>query len=52
MKVEVGEELEIVVGKSHLVMRKDGSVILNGTKFIFTASGPVEVYGSVIDPAR
>ena len=49
MKIEVGEELEIVVGKSHLVMRKDGSVILNGTRFVFTASGPVEVYGSVID---
>jgi type VI secretion system secreted protein VgrG len=49
MKIEVGDELEIVVGKSHLVMRKDGSVILNGSKFVFTASGPVEVYGSVID---
>ena len=48
-KVVVGDEYVIEVGKSRLVMDKDGNVTLTGTKFNFTASGPVQINGKVID---
>lgn len=47
--IEVGDELEIKVGESVLVMRSDGTVILNGTQFSFTASGPVQIIGKDVD---
>lgn len=47
--IEVGDELEIKVGQSVLVMRSDGTVILNGTQFSFTASGPVQIIGKDVD---
>jgi type VI secretion system secreted protein VgrG len=49
MLVTVGREFKIVVGKSVLVMDKDGNVTILGTNFNFTASGPVTINGKVID---
>ncbi|MFG5380942.1 type VI secretion system Vgr family protein [Yoonia sp. R2-816] len=48
-KTVVGEEYVIEVGKSKLVMKSDGTVILRGVRFNFEASGPVNVVGKVID---
>lgn len=48
-KTIVGEEYVIEVGKSKLVMKSDGTVILTGVRFNFEASGPVQVVGKVID---
>ena len=48
-KTEVGEEFVIKVGKSELILREDGTVILLGSNFNFTASGPVQINGSVVD---
>ncbi len=48
-KTTVGEEFVIEVGKSKFIMRKDGTVIILGTNFNFTASGPVQINGSVVD---
>jgi len=39
----------IEVGKSRLIMRKNGEVVINGTKFNFTASGAVQINGKVVD---
>ncbi|MCX8254975.1 Type VI secretion system secreted protein VgrG [Beijerinckiaceae bacterium RH AL1] len=47
--VTVGEELIIRVGQSSLTMRSDGTVIILGTNFNFTASGPVQINGEVVD---
>ena len=48
-KTVVGEEYVIEVGKSKMVMREDGTIILLGTRFNFTASGPVQINGEVVD---
>jgi type VI secretion system secreted protein VgrG len=48
-KVVVGNEFILEVGKSKLIMRKDGTVIILGTNFNFTASGPVQINGEVVD---
>ena len=47
--ITAGDELEITVGKSSLVMKSDGTVLINGTKFDFTASGPVAINGKDVD---
>jgi type VI secretion system secreted protein VgrG len=44
-----GEELSITVGKASLVMKADGTVIINGTQFNFEASGPVQISGKDVD---
>jgi type VI secretion system secreted protein VgrG len=48
-KTIVGEEYVIEVGKTKLIMRADGTVILKGVRFNFEAEGPVQVVGKVID---
>lgn len=47
--INAGDELEITVGKSTLVMKSDGTVLINGTKFDFSASGPVQISGKDVD---
>lgn len=49
ISISAGDELEISVGASSLVMKSDGSVIINGTKFNFEASGPVQISGKDVD---
>jgi type VI secretion system secreted protein VgrG len=48
-KVIVGEEFVIECGASKFIMRKDGTVIILGTHFNFTASGPTQINGKVVD---
>lgn len=48
-KITVGDELVIEVGSARLQMKKDGTIILQGMKFNFTASGPVQINGAVVD---
>ncbi len=47
--IDVTDELTITVGKSSLVMKADGTVLINGTRFDFTASGPVAINGKDVD---
>lgn len=47
--IDAGDEFVVTVGKSMLVMRSDGSVIINGTTFNFSASGPVQINGKDVD---
>ena len=48
-KLIVGEEFVIECGASKFIMRKDGTVIILGTHFNFTASGPTQINGKVVD---
>jgi type VI secretion system secreted protein VgrG len=48
-KTIVGEEFVIECGASKFIMRKDGTVIILGTNFNFTASGPTQINGVVVD---
>ncbi|MDK4741171.1 type VI secretion system tip protein TssI/VgrG [Rhizobium sp. CNPSo 3464] len=48
-KVIVGEEFVIECGASKFIMRQDGTVIILGTHFNFTASGPTQINGKVVD---
>ncbi len=48
-KTIVGEEFVIECGTSKFIMRKDGTVIILGTQFNFTASGPTQMNGTVVD---
>ncbi|WP_018238728.1 type VI secretion system tip protein TssI/VgrG [Ensifer sp. BR816] len=48
-KTIVGEEFVIECGASKFIMRKDGTVIILGTNFNFTASGPTQINGRVVD---
>lgn len=48
-KVIVGEEFVIECGASKFIMRSDGTVIILGTHFNFTASGPTQINGIVVD---
>jgi type VI secretion system secreted protein VgrG len=45
----VGEEYVIEVGKSTMIMKNDGTVIIKGVKFHFEAEGPFQQIGKVID---
>jgi type VI secretion system secreted protein VgrG len=47
--ITVGDELEIKVGKAILTMKSDGTVLINGTRFDFSASGPVAINGKDVD---
>ncbi|NIA00584.1 type VI secretion system Vgr family protein [Massilia sp. CCM 8734] len=49
ISITAGEELSITVGKASLVMKADGSVTINGSKFNFEASGPVQISGKDVD---
>jgi len=48
-KIIVGSKLEIIVGASKLVMEAGGKVTIEGTEFLFSASGNVKINGAVID---
>ncbi len=48
-KLIVGDEFVIECGASKFIMRKDGTVIILGTHFNFTASGPTQINGVVVD---
>ncbi|MCY2967095.1 MAG: type VI secretion system tip protein TssI/VgrG [Planctomycetota bacterium] len=48
-KVIVGSKLEIICGSSRLVMEAGGKVTIEGTEFLFSASGNVQVKGAIID---
>lgn len=48
-KVIVGSKLEIIVGASKLVMEAGGKVTIEGTEFLFSATGNVKVNGAIID---
>ena len=56
-KIAVGKSFDITVvdsfsitcGKSKLTMDKTGSVTINGAKFDFEASGPVQITGDTVD---
>ncbi|WMD22109.1 type VI secretion system tip protein TssI/VgrG [Achromobacter seleniivolatilans] len=48
-RIDAGDEFAVTVGKSSLVMKSDGTVLINGTTFEFTASGHVQVAGKVVD---
>jgi len=47
--INAGDELSITVGNASLVMKADGTVIINGSKFNFEASGPVQISGKDVD---
>ena len=47
--IEVEDEFVIRVGQSILVMKADGTIILNGHTFDFSASGPVNISGAEVD---
>jgi uncharacterized protein (DUF2345 family) len=47
--VTAGDELSITVGKSTLVMKADGIVLINGSNFDFSATGPVQINGKDVD---
>jgi type VI secretion system secreted protein VgrG len=49
ISISAGDELEIAVGAATFVMKSDGTVIINGTKFNFEASGPVQISGKDVD---
>lgn len=48
-KIIVGSKLEIIVGASKFVMEAGGKVTIEGTEFLFSASGNVKINGSIID---
>ena len=47
--ITAGDELSITVGKSTLVMKADGTVLINGSNFDFSATGPVQINGNDVD---
>ena len=47
--VTAGNSITLTVGLCELVMKKDGSVTINGTKFDFESSGPVQITGKDVD---
>ncbi|MDN6885373.1 type VI secretion system tip protein TssI/VgrG [Variovorax sp. CAN2819] len=49
LTLHAGDRIELVCGKSSLVMTSDGAVTINGSTFDFSASGPVQISGKDID---
>lgn len=49
MKIDVKERLEITVGAAKLTIDKSGRVELTGAEFDFSATGHVQINGSLID---
>ena len=47
--ITAGDELSITVGKASLVMKSDGTVLINGSNFDFSATGPVQINGKDVD---
>jgi len=47
--IDAGDELEIQVGKSHFVMKSDGTISLSGAQISIEASGPVKINGKDVD---
>ncbi|WP_411389234.1 type VI secretion system Vgr family protein [Pseudomonas sp. MPB23] len=47
--IDVEDEFSIVVGKSILVMKSDGTVLINGCTFDFSATGAVFISGAEVD---
>ena len=47
--ITAGDEFSITVGKATLVMKSDGTIVINGTQFNFEASGPVQISGKDVD---
>ncbi|MBO3275758.1 type VI secretion system Vgr family protein [Pseudomonas schmalbachii] len=44
-----GDSIALRVGKASLVLKSDGHILINGTRFDFEASGPVQISGKDID---
>ncbi len=49
LTLQAGDRIQLVCGKSSLVMTSDGAVTISGSSFDFTASGPVQISGNDID---
>jgi type VI secretion system secreted protein VgrG len=49
LTLQAGDRIELVCGRSSLVMTSDGAVSIQGASFDFTASGPVQISGNDID---
>ncbi|MFJ4156875.1 type VI secretion system Vgr family protein [Pseudomonas sp. NPDC089752] len=47
--ITAGDELSITVGKASLIMKSDGTVLINGSNFDFSATGPVQINGKDVD---
>lgn len=48
-KVIVGDKFELICGQGKITVEKNGKVTIQGTEFLFTASGDVKINGKVID---
>ncbi|HCE7029500.1 TPA: type VI secretion system Vgr family protein [Pseudomonas aeruginosa] len=44
-----GDEFSVTVGKSSLVMKSDGTVLINGVKFDFSSSEHTQISSKVVD---
>jgi type VI secretion system secreted protein VgrG len=49
LTLQAGDRIELVCGRSSLVMTSDGAISIQGASFDFTASGPVQISGKDID---
>jgi type VI secretion system secreted protein VgrG len=47
--IDAGDEFKVTVGKSTLVMKSDGTVLINGCTFDFSATGAVQINGKDVD---
>lgn len=47
--ITAGDSFSITCGKSTFAMDKSGNVTINGAKFDFEASGPVQITGDTVD---
>ena len=47
--IKAGNVIELTVGKSVLRMDKEGKVTIQGTEFVFEATGPVQITGKDVD---
>jgi len=47
--INAGNEFAIHVGKSSLVMKSNGSIVINGAKLEISGSGPVKINGKDVD---
>ena len=44
-----GEEFSLTVGKSSLILKADGTVLINGVKFDFSSSEHTQISSKVVD---
>ncbi|NHZ37793.1 type VI secretion system Vgr family protein [Massilia rubra] len=49
ISISAGEELEITVGLAKLKMTADGKILINGSKVVVEATGPVRVTGEDVN---